>query len=102
MFADICRLQNQRQRDVFIEQLHKIVCGSGRGFPGTYDLRNCSAHCGRTLNFSTAAGITAASPLVIVTGSIPGASITPHPSTATRICTELRPESSRVVNSSVS
>ena len=35
-----------------------------------------------------------------VTGSMPAASITPQPSTATRICTELRPESSRVANSS--
>ena len=47
-------------------------------------------------NFSRHAGTTTASPFARVTGSQPGTSITPQPSTATRICTEFLPESSRV------
>src|SRR6266568_2304815 len=48
-----------------------LVSGSGRGYPGTYALKNSSAHCGRTSNLPTHAGTTTASPFANVTGSIP-------------------------------
>src|SRR5579864_3547354 len=80
--------------------VYSLVSGSGSVFPGTNARKNSSVHCGRTLNSPMLAGITAASPFARVTGSAPGASITPQPSTATRIWTELFPESPRVVSRS--
>src|SRR5690242_99221 len=78
------------------------VSGSGSDFPGTYARKNSNDHCGRTQKFGTEAGTTTASPFANVTGSNPGASMAPHPSTATRICADLFPESSRTERSSES
>src|SRR5438132_451673 len=68
-----------------------LVTGSGSESPGTASLISSSSHCGRTRKLDMQAGTTTASPLAKVTGSAPGASQIPQPSTATIICTELLP-----------
>src|SRR5262249_9094958 len=46
--------------------------------------RNSTSHCGLSLNRSTPAGTTIASPVENVTGAAPSLSITPQPAVATR------------------
>ena len=75
-----------------------LVAGSGTGLPGHIRLQELHRPLRTNLNSSYDAGTTTASPLARVTGSMPWASTTPHPSTATRICTELLPVSSPVRN----
>src|SRR5580698_8205761 len=77
-------------------QPYILTAGSGIAFPGNDDFRNSIDHCGRTLNCPLAAGTTTASPFARVTGSDPGDSTTPQPSTAVRICTEVFPASSAI------